>query len=119
MDGCRNASGTTIENICSGYVVRFNIRDLCDLLYVKKKRWFTITIFNLATEDKMEVIVVMDTCGIKRRQNAYVRKLNIILNSYIQIINVLLNFYNVYFQYFMSLIYIADACVKDTIVKTV
>lgn len=38
MDGCRNASETTIENICSGYVVRFNIRDLFDLLYVKKKK---------------------------------------------------------------------------------
>lgn len=40
MDGCRNASGTTIENICSGYVVRFNIRNLSDLLYVKKKMVF-------------------------------------------------------------------------------
>lgn len=40
MDGCRNASGTTIENICSGYVVRFNIRNLFDLLYVKIKMVF-------------------------------------------------------------------------------
>lgn len=40
MDGCRNASGTTIDDICSGYVVRFNIRNLFDLLYVKIKMVF-------------------------------------------------------------------------------
>lgn len=40
MDGCRNASGTTIDDICSGYVVRFNIKNLFDLLYVKIKMVF-------------------------------------------------------------------------------
>lgn len=40
MDGCRNASGTTIDDICSGYEVRFNIRNLFDLLYVKIKMVF-------------------------------------------------------------------------------
>lgn len=76
MDGCRNSSRKTIENICSGYVVR---------IYIKINFWFiicehllSITTIYIVTEVKMELSVVMDTCGIKKRQHAYVRKLTLL-----------------------------------------
>lgn len=37
MNGCRNSSGKTIENICSGYVVRFYNRNLINQSYVKSR----------------------------------------------------------------------------------
>lgn len=35
VDGCRNSSGKTIENVCSGYVVRCHVKNLINQSYVK------------------------------------------------------------------------------------